>query len=907
MSDDESHILPLADGFVHFGRREFIRGDERIPLSPNESELLLYLSARPAQTVSKKEILREVFGYVEGIRSRTLQTTMQRLRQKVERDAGKPVHLLNVYGKGYRFEALQSMTNENLKSSGGIIGRGHERTQIYEWLETERCVVLLGHGGIGKTSLARVQAQLWRSRGAVWFCDLSTAHSLADVLALLGAALSLKRTRDPKRIGHALRGHGRCLLILDNVEQVEEGLCSWIRGWLAHTEALRVLVTSRRALDLPGEVLPVAPLSQQEARRLFEERAALADPAACLEEDEVDKIVSSLERIPLAIELAAARLTLLSVQEVACGVKNQLHFLRRGASGRHHTMRAAIRWSWMLLSKTEQKVLAQCAVFSGGFPISAIEEVFVSPDAEEQLIQLKAHSLIQVQKGVFGSRFILFESVRAFAQEQLKGSAWREEVEGRHEAWCLATAERLISAEESGELMAMDRLACERANLELAFQRAWEKRAPQAALLALVITPFFRSREDPVSGIPYLDKALSVWPEDGAQEIHAQLYLARGNLRCKRLSTEGKEDIEKALALVRPGSITAAKAQLERGNLYRKGLRWKEAHECYQCAWETLSVGSHSFTRLNLMSQMGTLAHHMGDKKEAETLQRRTLAEARAHGLERAQLIALGELGTLCRSMGRMAEAEGFHREALALASRLGDLQNQTVLLGHLANMFLLQVRFSEAEETYRDALEMEQKYGGRAGIGFVLMNLGCLFMATERLAEAGQHLTMALAAFTEVGNDRAWLHCMTQLGRVRRLQGHFDEADKALTQSIAPKGRQPAPTWFHFCQRAMVRAEQGREEESREDLRCAEGEGMEADTPEAHAYLTLAKTYLKRADILKTVPVDSQSVHLRALSRLCKEGENAAVNTSIDGVLLRQAWRLLSSRISRPEEDMNG
>ena len=460
MSDEGNDVLPLTDAFVHFGRREVVRGEVRTPLSPNESDLLQYLATRPSQTLSKKELLREVFGYVDGSRSRTLQTTMQRLRQKVENDPAQPVHLVNVYGKGYRFESLAGMSNHSIKSSPSIIGRAKERTRLYEGLEAERCMQVVGQGGIGKTSLAQVQAQLWRSSATVWFCDLSAAKTLSHVLTRLGEVLNLKSVDGPERIGHALQGHGRALLILDNVEQLEEGLSSWITDWLEQTEVLRILVTSRITLELPGGVLRVAPLPRREAQQLFQRRASAADADAVLETTLVEQIVKTLEGIPLAIELAAARLTLLSLAEVAEGVQQQLKLLSGGPSGRHQTMRATIAWSWTLLSPEAQHLLAQTAVFAGGFPVSAVAEVFLEPEAEAGLMELKSQSLIQVQKSALGSRWVSFENVRAFAQEKLEKNVWRADLESRHETWCLRMGERWLDANESGENEAMARLTC---------------------------------------------------------------------------------------------------------------------------------------------------------------------------------------------------------------------------------------------------------------------------------------------------------------------------------------------------------------------------------------------------------------------------------------------------------------
>ena len=213
----------------------------------------------------------------------------------------------------------------------------------------------------------------------MWFVDLSQAHSDTDVVATTANALGISaRSGLVEQIGHAIAGRGRCLMIFDNFEQVAETAEGTIGRWMTRAPRSRLIVTSRVVLDIAGEQgLFVEPLEADEARARFVERARTRTLSFRLTDQNrgaVDALVAGLDRLPLAIELVAARIRLMSPQQMLKRMGQRFRLLgagRGGASPRQATLRGTIDWSWGLLADWEQSALVQCAVFEDGFTLEA--------------------------------------------------------------------------------------------------------------------------------------------------------------------------------------------------------------------------------------------------------------------------------------------------------------------------------------------------------------------------------------------------------------------------------------------------------------------------------------------------------------------------------------------------------
>ena len=286
---------------------------------------------------------------------------------------------------------------------------------------------------MGKTTLALALSHRAREAdlvGHALFCDLSAAWSLDDIVTAMSHSLGAHQsagdagTSSVERLGHALAGRGSILVVLDNFEQVVEHAAQTVRVWMEQAPEATFLVTSRDRLRLRGEaVLELAPLESEDGVALFLAAAEEHRPDLALGEVElaaVARLVTRLDGIPLAIELAAARVRVMSPSRMLDRIDKRFSLLGHGPSDsvpRQATLEAAIEWSWNLLDEGERAVLAQCAVFRGGFTLEQAEAIVQveGVDVLDALASLGEKSLLR-SGGSAEVRFATYESVRDFAE-----------------------------------------------------------------------------------------------------------------------------------------------------------------------------------------------------------------------------------------------------------------------------------------------------------------------------------------------------------------------------------------------------------------------------------------------------------------------------------------------------------
>jgi predicted ATPase len=355
------------------------------------------------------------------------------------------------------------------------IGRDGELEQIGRLLAgRESLVTLLGPAGVGKTRLAT--EILAARRGPAWLANLADARGTEGVADAVARALgvTVDATADAAaRLGTVLDDRGELLLVLDNCEHVAAEVASLVRIWRDAAPDALFLATSREPLRLEGEVqVPVAPLPLGDARRLLLERARRVRGGSALDRADsavLDQLLDRLDRLPLAIELAASRLSTLSADQVLTRLADRFALLvsdRRDASPRQASLHAAIAISWELLGERERAALAACSVFHGGITVEAATALL--GDEAADLLQLFCDaSLVQPFDDTGGRRrFALFESVRDFAALELTRSGGREAAETRHAEMFVGRAEMIIAATGAVESLDDERwFAAERANL----------------------------------------------------------------------------------------------------------------------------------------------------------------------------------------------------------------------------------------------------------------------------------------------------------------------------------------------------------------------------------------------------------------------------------------------------------
>jgi predicted ATPase/DNA-binding CsgD family transcriptional regulator len=348
-----------------------------------------------------------------------------------------------------------------------LVGRRAELEGIGETMRRHRLITLTGPGGVGKTRLALELAwrQIGRRADGVWLVDLASAPQASDVAAETARTLDVRSRRDASWTNalQSFVADRDSLLVLDNCEHVVEASAQLADSLLASCPNVRIIATSREIFDVSGErVWRLEPLDLDHARRLFVERARARRPEFMPDEDAegtIGRICERLDRLPLAIELAAARVGVMSAEEILAGLESRLGELGGGrlAPPRQRTVRATVEWSHKLLDGAEQEALRNLAVFAGGF--DAEGAMAVAPGLTlELLARLVDKSLVSASESPSRrTRYRLLETVREYAHEQLVDAGERDAARERHldhfaglappgpEGWPSPAAPRLVS------------------------------------------------------------------------------------------------------------------------------------------------------------------------------------------------------------------------------------------------------------------------------------------------------------------------------------------------------------------------------------------------------------------------------------------------------------------------------
>ncbi|MCM2386724.1 ATP-binding protein [Streptomyces albipurpureus] len=382
-----------------------------------------------------------------------------------------------------------------------LLGRDDDIAAVERLLRASRTVTILGPGGLGKTRLAHAVSRR-AEQLVVYFVPLAGVTADADVAAEVASALGAGEGRPGTLSGLApahpvfgilgVLGSGPALLVLDNCEQVIQGAADLVQALISGAKDLRVLTTSRAPLGLTSEaVYPLPELGLDTSVELFTQRARAARPGVQLPPEAVAELGRHLDGLPLAVELAAARVRVLSVPEIARRLGDRFALLRggvRGAPERHRTLHAVVEWSWNLLADDARAALRLLSVFPGGFSGEAAEQV-LGDDALFLLEQLADQSLLTVADTPAGVRFWMLETVREFSAARCVEAGENEEAIDRFLAWArdfgVAHHDVLFC---SDRLAAWERTRTEQDNLVLALRHALARTdGPSIAALTAVL------------------------------------------------------------------------------------------------------------------------------------------------------------------------------------------------------------------------------------------------------------------------------------------------------------------------------------------------------------------------------------------------------------------------------------
>jgi predicted ATPase/DNA-binding SARP family transcriptional activator len=667
-----------------------------------------------------------------------------------------------------------------------FVGRERERAYIARLLGRARLVTLTGPGGCGKTRLALEAAAdaTPRLRDGAWFVDLASLSDPALVAQAAAVAVGVPIPASRSAL-EALVAHlatRQALIVLDNCEHLIDACACLAEEVLCAGPGVRILATSREPLRCADEVAWGVP-SLAEAERLFCERAAAARPGFDPADHAgvVEDICRRLDGMPLAIELAAARTTALSLEQIAARLGDSLDMLsagRRTALSRQQTLRATIDWSHDLLTGEERVLHRRLAAFAGGFTLEAAEEVCAGGAiARRRVVDLLARLVEKSLVVADGERYRLLDTVRQYAAERLEAAAERDSVGLRHLDWCLALAEQHdpLSAGPRRSLQVLER---EHDNLRagLAFAVRCD---PQAALrLATRLWRFWLDRGFFAEGNRWLQTTLAAAPEQTPLRVEALLAGAGLSLRLGDPDAFLRHVSDAVSAYRLLGDERATAAALYQHALLAQFVHRADAGALFAEALalarrledpRLLAVATHA---------SATLPWYRGDSAAARARVLDALALLDAAPDDDTPFFDGVTFGMCLLDEGPERRPRMFWEETVFLFHRFARAQAIAYALNNLAWVARADGDLEQAQAILDDALVRFRRLQDPRGEALTLAHVGSLSRSLGHFEAARARLEEALAIRSDLGDRRAMLSTRIGLGLL------------ALTAGDAPGGR---------------------------------------------------------------------------------------------------------------------
>ncbi len=655
-----------------------------------------------------------------------------------------------------------------------FFGREPELAELQEIvLGTEtRLVTITGPGGTGKTRLSLESARrlLAPLQGAVWFVPLAEIRDPDLIIESVLDAIGMQRTVGVEPVEQVVEASSRqpALLVLDNFEHLVTEGAPVIQALLERAALLKCMVTSRRLLNLEGErEFPLSPLPPPEETnspeqlvlnasvRLFLDRAQAVRPDFQVTKrnaSAVAQLCRRLEGIPLALELAAARAQVLtSAQMLARSVQrfDLLVSRQRGIAARHRTMRAAVDWSYQLLTPELQKFFARLSVFRGGWTLEAVEAVCEVPSALDLLTELRECSIIQGRVVEAEMRFQMLETMREFAMEGLDSDE-RARLERRHAEYYLALAERANLELRGPEQVAwLNRLSADHDNLRAALE--WSK----------------SNVDDEETGLRF---GYALW----------RFWYARGHL------SEGRKQLADVLALTSEHTIARAKALNIAGAVAYYESNLVAARTFYE---ESLTIHRELGDKQNtafLLNNLACVADDQGDYARARPLYEEAIALYREIGDQWGIANSLLNLGTDFYSQGDIATARSLYEESLDILNQLGDKFSIAHLLLNLGDALKEESDLVGSRTAYEEALALYRELEHANGIADCLDRFGRIAYEEGDYDKARSLFEEALAIRIELEGRQGLILSLESFGVLALAEGKAERSARLFGAAAA-------------------------------------------------------------------------------------------------------------------------
>jgi predicted ATPase len=683
-----------------------------------------------------------------------------------------------------------------------FIGREREIGEVRELLSTARLVTLTGSGGTGKTRLALQAAAeaLPSFPDGVWLVELASLADPAGVLPAVAAALDLQGLpgMQPIQMVTGYLRAKRALLILDNCEHLIEACAELADHLLRACPALKLIASSREGLGIGGEVTfhvpslglppednpPAELLLGSEAVQLFAERAGAAKTRFRLTLANLAAVVQicrRLDGIPLAIELAAARVRLFTPQQIADRLNDRFRLLTGGsrtALPRQQTLRAMIDWSYDLLSEPEKALLRRLTLFTGGWTFEAAEAVCADLDVLSRLEQLVNKSLVLMEEVNGQARYSMLETIRQYGREKLVEAGEAVEMRNHHLDYFLALALEAEAGLRGGQSFEwFDRLTPENDNLEAAMEWGREQR-PEDALLMIGSLMFF-------------------WPFRGNTQLSRISQLVDLVARVESLPEEGSGSGRRARALARGVTM--------KGLLYMSLGDLPAARSAYLESARLAKELGDDFGIIFSYGNLTNLDAMTGNWEAARTSAREVLDREHFMGDERWLIMVLPVMVVTENQLGNPEKSRQYSEKIRRLRSKVDHPLYMPVLLG-LANHARDMGRLDEARETYLEGLKIAGRLGSRPFATVMESELAHLERTNGNWQAAGDAYRKLIRRFYEYGVYAAVAHQLECLAFVARQAG--DPARSACLLGAAEAIR----AQIHIDMRPIEREEYERE-----------------------------------------------------------------------------------------------
>ena len=627
------------------------------------------------------------------------------------KDIDGPIRLFQLGGEGLaaEFPPLRSLHASNLpRPATRLVDRAEEAAALQSLLAETRLVTLTGPGGVGKTRLALEVAadSLDAFVGGAYFVDLARITDSSLVSGSIAAALGVDERPGTDRLDQVverLAGGPPTLLVIDNAEHVLDAAPA-IAALLERAAPVTILATSREPLRVRAE----RELPLESGVALFMERAEAVRPGEGLDQEVVAQVVERLEGLPLSIELAAPRVRALPPDVLLERLETRLAVLSGGyadAPERHRALRATLDWSYDLLDEDDRRAFACLAIFVGGFRLEAAASVLGLPalDADQRVASLVDKSLVAPQGAGSAPRYLMLETIREYALEQLEARDEVEEAASRHALHFTNLAEHSEQALFGDDRAAWVRsLSDDQPNFRAALEWTLARPDPETALrLAGALWRFWHAHGDLGEGRAWLERALRCRGADPsahrAKALGGAVALAAVSGDVAAARTHAAARVELASRLDDDGQLAGALTSF--ANVLSDDGALEEAASLYAEAAVAAERAGDARAAATVMTNLAYLALRLGEWDRAATESRRAVQRSRDVGDGVGVVVALVNLGFASLNRERTDDAASAFREALALLREVEDRESIAYCLDGIGAVAL---RRGDAETALR-------------------------------------------------------------------------------------------------------------------------------------------------------------------------------------------------------------